>query len=204
MKPFALIALSASIALAAATAWAGAEVGKPAPDFSLTDVDGNTRSLADFAGKTVVLEWTNHECPFVVKHYGAGNMQAQQRAATADGVVWLTVNSSAPGKQGNVSPERARELMASNNWAGSAYTFDPAGTVGRAYGARTTPHMYIIDGEGTLRYMGGIDSNPSADPSDIEGATQYVSQALGELSAGQAVSQANTRPYGCGVKYPDA
>jgi hypothetical protein len=204
MKPLAYAALLAGLALAASPALAAPEVGKPAPDFTLTDVDGRSHALADFAGKTVVLEWTNHECPFVVKHYGAGNMQAQQNAATASGVVWLTVNSSAPGKQGNVSPDRARELMAGNGWSGSAYTFDPTGVVGRAFGARTTPHMYIIDGDGVLRYMGGIDSNPSADPADIPGATQYVKVALEQLGAGQGIAQANTRPYGCSVKYPDA
>jgi peroxiredoxin len=204
MKPFPILALCASLALAAGSVLAAPEVGQPAPAFTVTDTDGKQHALADFAGKTVVLEWTNHECPFVAKHYGAGNMQAQQKAATAAGVVWLTVNSSAPGKQGNVSPERARELMAESGWAGTAYTFDPTGVTGRAYGARTTPHMYVIDGDGVLRYMGGIDSNPSADQADISGATQYVRVALDQMAAGQAVADSNTRPYGCGIKYPDA
>ena len=204
MKPFPILTLCAGLALAAGSAVAAPQIGQPAPAFTVTDTAGKAHALADFAGKTVVLEWTNHECPFVVKHYGAGNMQAQQKAATDAGVVWLTVNSSAPGKQGNVSPERAGELMAASGWAGTAYTFDPTGIVGRAYGARTTPHMYVIDGDGVLRYMGGIDSNPSADPADIAGATQYVRTALAQLAAGQPVADSNTRPYGCGIKYPDA
>jgi hypothetical protein len=204
MKPFPILALCAGLALAVGSAVAAPEIGKPAPAFTVTDTEGRQHALADFAGKTVVLEWTNHECPFVVKHYGAGNMQAQQKAATDAGVVWLTVNSSAPGKQGNVSAERAGELMAANGWAGTAYTFDPTGVAGRAYGARTTPHMYVIDGDGVLRYMGGIDSNPSADPADIAGATQYVRTALDQLAAGQPVADSNTRPYGCSIKYPDA
>ncbi len=185
----------------AATASAAAKVGQPAPAFKLVDSSGQTRSLADFAGKTVVLEWTNHECPFVKKHYGAGNMQAQQRDATADGVVWLTVNSSSPGKQGHLDGPDAEQVRAQARAVQTAYLLDPEGTTGRVYGAKTTPHMYIIDPDGVLRYAGGIDSIPSKDTADIAKATQYVPQALAELAAGNPVSVPVTRPYGCSVKY---
>lgn len=178
-----------------------AKVGQPAPAFTLTDSKGKTHSLSDFAGKTVVLEWTNHECPFVKKHYAAENMQDQQSSATGDGVVWLTVNSSAPGKQGHVDGSTADRLMADYKAASSAYLMDASGDVGRSYAAKTTPHMYVIDGAGVLQYAGAIDSIPSADQGDIAAATQYVTTALAELSQGKPVSQAVTQPYGCSVKY---
>jgi hypothetical protein len=184
----------------AAATLVAAKVGQPAPAFALVDSTGQKRSLADFAGKTIVLEWTNHECPFVKKHYG-GNMQAQQRDATANGVVWLSLNSSAPGKQGHVDGAAAERVRAKASAAQTAYLLDPDGTTGRAYGAMTTPHMYVIDPTGVLRYAGGIDSIPSADTADIAKATQYVPQALAELAAGKPVSVATTRPYGCAVKY---
>ena len=203
--------LAAALTFAAATAAltfgaapdavAAATVGQPAPAFRLVDSTGTTRSLADFAGKTVVLEWTNHECPFVKKHYGSGNMQAQQRDATAKGVVWLSVNSSAPGNQGHVDGAAAERVRSQARAAQTAYLLDPNGTVGRAYGAKTTPHMYVIDPKGVLRYAGGIDSIPSPNPADIAKATQYVPQALAELAAGKPVSVSVTRPYGCSVKY---
>jgi len=180
---------------------AAAAIGQPAPAFSLVDSTGQTRSLADFAGKTVVLEWTNHECPFVKKHYGAENMQAQQRDATGKDVVWLSVNSSAPGQQGHVDGAAAERIRGERRAAQTAYLLDPQGTAGRAYGAKTTPHMYVIDPQGVLRYAGAIDSIPSSDQDDIAKATQYVPQALAELAAGQPVSVAVTRPYGCSVKY---
>lgn len=188
-------------ATAAATTVAAAAVGKPAPAFKLVDSKGKTRSLSDYAGKTVVLEWTNHECPFVRKHYGAGNMQAQQRDATADGIVWLTINSSAPGKQGHVDGAAAERVRGEVRAAQTAYLLDPTGATGQAYGAKTTPHMYVIDPKGVLRYAGAIDSIPSADTGDIAKATKYVPQALAELAAGKPVSVAVTRPYGCSVKY---
>ena len=187
--------------LGAIAAAATAKVGEPAPAIELTDSTGKTRSLAEFAGRTVVLEWTNHECPFVGKHYGAGNLQKQQRDATAGGVVWLTVNSSAPGNEGHVDGAAAERIRSEAKAAQTAYLLDPAGTAGRAYGAMTTPHMYVIDPAGVLRYAGAIDSIPSADSDDIAGATQYVPQALAELAAGQPVSVGLTRPYGCSVKY---
>ena len=176
-------------------------VGEPAPVFEGVDTRGNIQRLSDYRGKVVVLEWTNHDCPFVRKHYGAGNMQDQQREAAAQGVVWLSVISSAPGKQGHVSPGEADELTRSRNAAPHAVILDPEGTIGRAYHAKTTPHMFIIDKTGTLVYMGGIDSIASANPDDIPRATQYVRAALQELSAGKPVTTPVTKPYGCSVKY---
>jgi hypothetical protein len=180
---------------------AAAKVDQPAPAFKLVDSTGKTRSLADFAGKTVVLEWTNHECPFVRKHYGSGNMQAQQRDATSKGVVWLSINSSALGNQGHVDGATAESIRSKARAVQTAYLLDPDGTVGRTYGAKTTPHMYVIDPKGVLRYAGGIDSIPSADTADIAKATQYVPQVLAELAAGKPVGIKVTRPYGCSVKY---
>lgn len=194
------IALALSLAAAPALA-ADAKIGAPAPAFTLTDTAGVTHNLSDFAGKTVVLEWTNHDCPFVKKHYNGENMQRQQADATADGVVWLVVNSSAPGKQGYVSPAQADQIQADWKAQQTAYLFDTDGTVGQAYGAKTTPHMYIIDAEGVLRYNGAIDSIPSASPADIQKAEQYVEIALAELAAGEPVSRPLTQPYGCSVKY---
>jgi peroxiredoxin len=192
----ALLVFAAPLALASE-----AQVGSPAPAFSLTDTQGVVRSLEDFAGKTVVLEWTNHECPFVVKHYGGENMQRQQAEATANGVVWLVINSSAPGKQGHVTAAQAEAIQGDWKAQQTHYLFDTDGTVGRAYGAKTTPHMYIIDGDGVLRYNGAIDSIPSANQADIPKAEQYVEIALAQLAAGEAVSRPLTQPYGCSVKY---
>lgn len=194
--------LSGLLLVATATsAQAALKVGQPAPDFTGIDTRGQELSLSDYRGKHVVLEWTNHDCPYVRKHYGAGNMQAQQRAATERGVVWLSIISSAPGKQGHVDAAQADQLTQQRDAAPSAVILDDSGAIGRLYGAKTTPHMYIVDPDGTLVYMGGIDSITSADPRDIEQATQYVSAALDEALAGQPVSQAVTRPYGCSVKY---
>ncbi len=199
------IAASTSCAAPAADAAtavaAAAKVDQPAPAFELLDSTGKKRSLAEFKGKTVVLEWTNHECPFVKKHYGSGNMQRQQREAVAGGVVWLSINSSAPGNQGHVDGGGAQSVRSKASAAQTAYLLDPKGTVGRSYGAKTTPHMYVIDPKGVLRYAGGIDSIPSPDTADIAKATQYVPQVLAELAAGKPVSVAVTRPYGCSVKY---
>ncbi|GIX38470.1 MAG: thioredoxin family protein [Silanimonas sp.] len=201
MKTLLSLALGSALAFAANAAMAAATVGQPAPAFTLTDSKGQRHSLSDFAGKTVVLEWFNHECPFVKKHYGAGNMQAQQAEATARGTVWLVVNSSAPGKQGHVSGEEADRILGEWKAAPTAFLLDHDGTVGRAYGAKTTPHLFVIDGEGVLRYNGAIDSNPSADPADIPGATQFVREALADLGAGRPVARGTTQPYGCSVKY---
>ena len=201
MKTLLAAALTASLAFAGMAAHAAATVGQPAPAFTLTDTKGTAHSLADFAGKTVVLEWFNHECPFVKKHYGAGNMQRQQAAATGKGVVWLTINSSAAGKQGHVNAEQANAILGEWKAAPTAFLLDHDGTVGQAYGAKTTPHLFVIDGGGVLRYNGAIDSTPSADPADIPGATQYVEAALGDLAANRPVARGTTQPYGCSVKY---
>ncbi len=165
------------------------------------DTRGKVHRLADYRGKIVVLEWTNHDCPFVRKHYDAGNMQDQQREAAAQGVVWLSVISSAPGKQGHVSPEEADELTRNRDAQPHAVILDTEGKIGRSYAAKTTPHMFIIDAAGKLVYMGGIDSISSANPDDIPRATQYVRIALQEMAAGKPVSSPVTKPYGCSVKY---
>lgn len=192
----ALLTLGFALPLSAKVA-----VGEPAPDFSLTDSNGKTVSLAQFKGKTVVLEWNNPDCPFVGKHYGSGNMQRQQSDATGAGVVWLTINSSATGKQGDIDGAAANAYVAKVGGKQTAYLLDPAGSAGHRYGARTTPHMYIIDTQGILRYMGGIDSIRSTDKDDIAKATQFVPQALAELKAGKQVSVPTSQPYGCSVKY---
>lgn len=196
------LGLAFALTLAASPVLAAdAKIGEPAPAFTLTDTAGVTHNLSDFAGKTVVLEWTNHECPFVKKHYNGENMQRQQAGATGDGVVWLVVNSSAEGKQGHVSAAQADQIQADWKAQQTAYLFDTDGTVGKAYGAKTTPHMYIIDPDGVLRYNGAIDSIPSANVADIEQAEQYVEIALAELAEGKDVSRPLTQPYGCSVKY---
>jgi len=182
-------------------AFAAATVGAPAPDFSLTDSNGQTQTLAQYKGKTVVLEWNNPGCPFVHKHYASGNIPRQQAAATAAGIVWLTINSGASGKQGDLDASGAKAFVAQYNAKPSAYLFDRDGQVGHLYGAKTTPHMYVIDAGGMLRYMGGIDSIPSTDEDDIAKATQYVPQALAELKSGKPVSVTTSQPYGCSVKY---
>lgn len=189
------------LALHGAEISAAPVVGKPAPDFTALGSDGVRHAIGAQRGSVVVLEWTNHDCPFVRKHYGSGNMQALQKDAKAQGIVWWSVISSAPGKQGHVSPAEADELTVGRGAAPSAVLLDSEGTVGRLYGARTTPHMYIIDPQGTLVYMGGIDDNPSADPADIPAATNYVRTALADLKSGRPVEPASTRPYGCSVKY---
>jgi peroxiredoxin len=180
---------------------AAPEVGKPAPAFTGTDTSGKTWTLSELAGQPVILEWTNHDCPYVKKHYDAGNMQALQREATGAGYVWLSVISSAPGKQGHVSAAEADALTASRDAAPTAVLLDESGEIGRAYGAQTTPHMYVIDAGGTLVYMGGIDNRPTSNPADIEGADNYVRLAMADLAAGGAVQTPVSRPYGCSVKY---
>ncbi len=178
-----------------------AVLGKPAPAFSLKDSNGKVHNLADFKGKYVVLEWVNYDCPFVKKHYDSGNMQKLQKEFTAKGVVWLSINSSAPGKQGNFPADKVNALIKEKNAAPTAYLFDTDGTVGKTYGAKTTPHMYIINPKGELIYMGGIDDKPSTDKADIAGARNHVRAALEEAMAGKAVSVSASQPYGCSVKY---
>ncbi len=177
------------------------EIDRPAPAFALQNSHGETVSLADYAGKFVVLEWTNDQCPYVQKHYGSDNMQALQRQYTEDDVVWLSIISSAPGKQGYVSADQANELTTSRNAAPTHVLFDPEGTVGKAYSAKTTPHMYLIDPTGNLRYAGAIDSIKSANPADIPKATNYVQIGMSALFAGDSPDPALTPPYGCSVKY---
>jgi len=178
-----------------------AEVGEPAQNFTLKSAAGKEVSLSDFKGKVVVLEWTNPGCPFVKKHYGSGNMQKLQKDAATKGVVWLSICSSAPGKQGNLSAEDAAKLCASNGSAATAYLLDDNGKVGQLYGAKRTPEMYVINKEGKLVYHGAIDDKKTPDPADIAGAKNYVAAALDEVLAGQPVSTPNTEAYGCSVKY---
>lgn len=180
---------------------AAVETGSPAPDFTLTDTTGAEHSLSDFAGKYVVLEWTNHQCPFVVKHYDSGSMQSTQKELTDDGVVWLQIVSSAEGKQGYVTPAEGESLRESKEMHSTAMLMDPSGDVGRLYDARTTPHMYLINPEGELVYQGAIDSIRSARISDIEKATNYVLAAYESATAGEPIESATTTPYGCSVKY---
>ncbi len=195
------ILLAAAIALAAPAAHAAPVVGQAAPAFTAKDADGKTRSLSEFNGKTVVLEWTNDGCPYVQKHYKSGAMQGLQKSAAKDGVVWLTLISSAPGKQGYLEGAQARGWKATNGAGSTALLLDPTGQVGHAYDAKTTPHMYIVDKTGKLVYMGGIDDKPTADPASLKGANNYVSAALSDIKAGRAVSTRVSKPYGCTIKY---
>ena len=184
-----------------ALAHAAANVDAPAPAFTATTADGKTVSLADYKGKTVVLEWTNHDCPYVKKHYGSGNMQSPQKSAASQGVVWLQVISSAPGQQGHVDGATALKLNTDRGAVPTATLLDPKGEIGKAYGAQTTPHMYVIRPDGTLAYKGGIDSLATADKDDIGKAEPYVTQALAAVSSGRKIEKASTRPYGCSIKY---
>jgi peroxiredoxin len=195
-----LICLSSFIA-ASLFAADSPPVGGSAPDFSLTDAKGKAHSLTDSKGKYVVLEWFNPECPFVKKHYGSGNMQKLQQEFTNKGVVWLTIDSSAPGLEGNLTPEQASNTINSWKTHQTALLLDPDGKAGRAYGAKNTPHMFVISPEGKIVYEGAIDSKPSPNPSDIPNSTNYVKVALEESLAGKPVSNPNTKPYGCSVKY---
>ena len=194
-------AMVVPLSAAAQSAPGKVRVGGPAPAFSLNDSTGRALSLADLKGKTVVLEWTSHECPYVGKHYRGKSMQALQKKWTGQGVVWLSVISSGPGEPGHVSPEQANKLTAERGAAPSAVLFDPTGKVGRAYGARTTPHMYVINGDGALVYMGGIDDKPTARLEDLKGAKNFVDAALGEIAQGKPVSVSTSRAYGCSIKY---
>lgn len=179
-----------------------ATVGQPAPAFTLTDLDGKARTLSEFKGKVLVLEWVNPDCPFVKKHYDkSGNMPALQKAATADGVVWLLINSGAPGKQGDYDVAQAKAWLATQKAAATAYLRDSDGKVGNAYQAKATPHMFVINEAGTLVYNGAIDSVRSASAADIEKAENFVKAALAALKAGQPVPNSSNTPYGCGVKY---
>ncbi len=196
----ALVAATTVVAALPAAA-ADAKIGAPAPGFTLTDTNGTPHALSDFVGKVVVLEWTNPDCPFVRKHYDSKNMQSLQKKYTAEGVVWLTINSSAPGKQGSYAPEKWNAMAAKQSFGSTAILLDPDGTVGRAYGAKTTPDMYVIDASGVLRYAGAIDSIASTDRADLAKATNYVAAALDAILSGAEVATEVTQPYGCSVKY---
>jgi len=206
----AFLANTGAIALSAGAvggiAWprvvrASAKVGETAPAFTASTSAGPSVSLSDYRGKLVVLEWTNHDCPYVRKHYETGNMQALQREATGQGVIWLTVISSAPGTQGYVTPAEANELTATRRAAPTAVVLDPKGAVGKQYGATNTPHMYVVDRAGMLVYAGAIDDRPTTRKSDVQGAQNYVQAALQAVAAGQPVKTPVTRAYGCTVKY---
>jgi hypothetical protein len=204
MKFRSLLSLAAGAALMIAlpqSVSATPDTGKPAPAFSATDSRGQTVTLADFKGKTVVLEWTNHDCPYVRKHYSGGNMQAIQRDAAQDGVIWLQVISSAPGLEGHVDGKQAEALNAQRSAAPGGILLDPDGKIGRQFAARHTPTMAIIDGVGQLAYYGAIDDNSNWHPDTIKGARNHVRMALADIKAGQAVSVAKTRAYGCSIKY---
>jgi peroxiredoxin len=177
------------------------KVGQKAPDFTATDIEGKIHTLAQHKGQIVVLEWTNAGCPFVKKHYITKNMQNLQKEYTGKGVVWLTVNSSAEGKQGNVTADEAKQLLKDADSAPSAYLLDGKGDLGHLYGAKTTPHFFIIDKDGVLAYQGAIDDKNNAELGDVEGATPYVKNALDALLDGKKVETATTVPYGCSVKY---
>jgi peroxiredoxin len=179
---------------------ADAEIGKPAPAFTLPTCESKSVSLSDFKGKVVVLEWTNYSCPFVVKHYGSGNMQKLQADAAAKGVVWLAICSSAPKQQGHATPADALKACTERNSAATAYLIDESGATGRAYGAKRTPEMYVINADGILVYKGAIDDKKSVDPADIATAKNLVAAAIDETLAGKPVSTPETEAYGCSVK----
>src|SRR2546423_3699774 len=193
-----LLTLAASTALFAADSPA---VGTTAPDFSLTDSKGKTQTVSQYKGKYVVLEWFNPECPFVKKHYGSGNMQKLQEEYTGKGIVWLTIDSSAPGTEGNLSPEQAEKITSAWKTHQTALLLDPEGKAGRAYGAKNTPDMVVINPDGKIAYEGAIDSKATPNPADIPVSTNYVKVALDESLAGKPVTTPQTKPYGCSVKY---
>ena len=178
-------------------------VGDRAPDFTATDSNGRVHKLSEYQDKFVVLEWTNRGCPYTQKHYNSGNMQRLQREWTSRGVIWLTVISSAPGKQGYVKAAEENAYVKQVNAAPAAVLLDPTGVLGHLYDAKTTPHMFIIDTKGILIYNGAIDDRPTTDLADVNGARNYLSLALEEATSGKPVSAPTTRPYGCSVKYPD-
>jgi peroxiredoxin len=201
MKTKLLLSLAASLVATALFAADSPPVGSTAPDISTTDSKGKTQTLSQYKGKYVVLEWFNPECPFVKKHYGSGNMQKLQQEFTGKGIVWLTIDSSAPGTEGNLTAEQANAKIAEWKAHSTAFLLDPDGKTGRSYGAKNTPHMFIINPEGKVIYEGAIDSKPTANPSDIASSTNYVKVALDESLAGKTVTTPSSRPYGCSVKY---
>jgi len=202
LKTLALGALAAlTLMTVQPTNAAGLSIGQPAPEFTATDSNGTSHKLSDFKGKLVVLEWNNPECPYVVKHYEPKNMQKLQETYTTKDVVWLTINSSASGKQGHVTGEQANAYVTEQGAKPTAYLLDADGTIGKLYGAKTTPHMFVINKDGTLAYQGAIDDNDSFKPEDTATAKNYVAAALDSLLAGTPVETAETKAYGCSVKY---
>ncbi len=201
MKKIAVLAFAVAVFGAAPFAHADVAPGQPAPDFTLTDTNGKAHKLSALKGKFVVLEWTNPDCPFVKKHYQSKNMQGLQKAYTGKGVVWLVINSGAPGKEGVYPASKVNEMVQANGVAATAELVDPDGHVGRAYGAKNTPQMVVITPESKIVYIGAIDSIPSANQSDIPKATNYLKAALDASMAGQPVATPVTKPYGCSVKY---
>lgn len=185
----------------AATCLAAPQTGQPAPDFTLTDSNGKQHKLSDFKGKVVVLEWLNHGCPFVKKHYDSGNMQKLQADYAGKGVVWLSIVSSAPGKQGHMSPADTNKAKEEKKSAATAILIDEDGKVGKLYGAKVTPELFVVGKDGALVYAGAIDDRKSTDPADVAGAKNFVKQALDEVLGGKKVSEPTTTAYGCSVKY---
>lgn len=190
-----------SVLLLTAPLFADVKTGKAAPDFTLTDVNGKAQSLSSYKGKYVVLEWVNHGCPFVKKHYDSNNMQTLQKELTEKGVIWLSICSSAEGKQGHMTADEWNKTTADKMAAPTVVLLDENGKVGKKYGAKTTPHMYVINPDGNLIYQGAIDDKPTADKADVPGATNYVRQAVADAMAGKKVATAETKAYGCSVKY---
>lgn len=199
---FVSVVIAMGMGLSSSRAWA-ARVGDRAPDFTAIDSNGKTHKLSDYHGKFVVLEWTNRGCPYTQKHYNSGNMQRLQREWTSRGVIWLTVISSAPGKQGYATGSEENEYLKQVNAAPAAVLLDPTGALGHLYDAKTSPHMFIIDAQGVLIYNGAMDDRPTTDVADVSSAKNYVTTALEQATSGKPVSNPTTRPYGCSVKYPD-
>lgn len=195
-----VLAIAGWLALASVLS-AAPEIGEKAPEFTLTDAEGETHNLADYRGKHVVLEWLNHDCPFVQKYYSSGRMQALQKQYTEEDVIWLVINTSAPGTQGHLSAEDAQRISREKKAAHTALLLDHDGKVGRAYDAKVTPHMFVINSEGILVYNGAIDSIKSADVADLDRAENFVVSALSASMEGEPVERAVTQPYGCAIKY---
>jgi peroxiredoxin len=196
----ALLIAAAALSLAGGAA-AAPQIGAPAPDFQAMDAEGHLRALKDFTGKTVVLEWISSDCPYTAKHYNSGTMQRLQKAARKQGAVWLTLSSAALGRADYFTPQAALAWRSKVRSAATAILLDGDGRIGRAYGAKVTPHMFVIDAAGRLVYMGGIDDRPYADPASLKGARPYVALALADLKAGRAVATPVTAPYGCSIRY---
>jgi len=194
LTPFAFFAANTA-------AQAAVEIGQPAPNFTAIDIHGETFTLADKKGETIVLEWTNHDCPFVKKHYSTNNMQNTQKEATENGITWVSIVSFAPGKQGHVTAEQAKTIEETVGAQATTRILDESGDIGKLFDAKTTPHMFVIDKEGNVAYAGAIDDNPSPSPESVTGSKNLVLAALEDLSAGRSVAIPRTAPYGCSVKY---